>query len=57
MTRDLPEVCDAPACWAKVETWCPLCEQFLCAPHDSRHACLGDQDDDDDRVADICSER
>lgn len=45
MDRETPEFCDARACWAKVETWCPLCQQFLCVPHDSRHECLGGDDD------------
>lgn len=47
MSRDMPEHCDAPRCWAKAETWCPLCEQFLCVPHDARHPCLGGRDEED----------
>lgn len=44
----IPEVCEAPRCWARVEQWCPLCQQHLCLPHDSRHPCLAPCDDEDD---------
>lgn len=42
----IPPVCDRPECQKPPETWCPLCEQFLCAEHDElvpvrRHECLG----------------
>jgi hypothetical protein len=42
----LPETCERPDCQKAVETFCPLCEKFLCAEHDElvpvrRHACLG----------------
>lgn len=47
MDRDMPDVCDARGCWAPVQTWCPLCKQFLCMPHDARHACLGDEEDEE----------
>lgn len=46
--RDMPEFCDERACWARVETWCPLCKKFLCVPHDARHECLGHRDDEED---------
>jgi len=38
----VPEVCEQPRCQRSVETWCPLCERFLCAAHDPvpRHDCL-----------------
>jgi len=39
-------VCQQPGCDAETETWCPLCEKFLCAAHDPliprrMHDCLG----------------
>jgi len=42
----ITDVCDVRDCKRPVETWCPLCQQFLCAEHDElvpvrRHDCLG----------------
>ena len=50
MGRDMPEFCEVWGCWTRAQTWCPLCEKFLCDAHDARgalHGCLGYQDDDD----------
>jgi len=43
--RPLPDQCEQGECQQPVETWCPLCERFLCKPHDEltptrRHDCL-----------------
>jgi len=37
--------CEQRGCQGAVETWCPLCERFLCGWHDElvlghRHDCL-----------------
>ena len=42
---DPPELCQQPGCTLAVETWCPLCERFLCLAHDRlvpvrNHDCL-----------------
>jgi hypothetical protein len=44
----IPDRCQQPDCDKPVETWCPLCDQFLCKEHDAlvperRHQCLGDR--------------
>jgi len=48
MSDVIPERCQQPDCDKPVETWCPLCDQFLCKEHDElvperRHQCLGDR--------------
>ena len=45
-TVPVPEFCQRAGCLRPVETWCPLCESFLCAEHDQltpvrQHTCLG----------------
>jgi hypothetical protein len=42
----IPETCSHANCQRPVETYCPLCEAFLCAEHDElipdrRHDCIG----------------
>jgi len=37
--------CQQPGCQSSTETWCPLCEKFLCSVHDEltphrMHDCL-----------------
>jgi len=46
----IPERCQRPGCVAPVETFCPLCEKYLCTYHDElrierRHDCLGGKAD------------
>jgi hypothetical protein len=46
----IPELCEHLGCQAQVETFCPLCERFLCTYHDElrverRHDCLGGRAD------------
>jgi hypothetical protein len=41
----IPELCEQPGCQAAVQTYCPLCERFLCGAHDQlypqrMHDCL-----------------
>ena len=41
----IPELCEQPGCQRAVETWCSLCERFLCQVHDElyprrMHDCL-----------------
>jgi hypothetical protein len=48
----VPELCERPGCPRAAETWCPLCEKFLCVLHDElvprrMHACLGEPADED----------
>lgn len=49
---EVPIWCQQPGCTQKVETWCPLCDKFLCLVHDSlvparMHNCLGGPADED----------
>ncbi|HYW86198.1 MAG TPA: hypothetical protein VFB50_00400 [Chloroflexota bacterium] len=49
--QPVPAVCQRDGCTSPVETWCVLCEQFLCATHDElapkrMHTCLGGPADD-----------
>jgi len=44
--RPIPDVCEQGDCEQAVETWCPLCDRFLCREHDElvpdrKHDCLG----------------
>ena len=44
--RPIPDECEQGDCQNGVETWCPLCDRFLCKEHDElvpnrRHDCLG----------------
>jgi hypothetical protein len=50
---EIPILCEQDGCQRPVETYCPLCERFLCQPHDVLvpvrcHDCLGGPADDDD---------
>jgi hypothetical protein len=41
----VPDSCQQAGCLSPVETWCPLCEHFLCVDHDAltpgrHHDCL-----------------
>jgi len=47
----VPETCQREGCARAVETWCPLCNLFLCADHDQltpqrMHDCLSGPADD-----------
>ena len=45
MVADIPDKCEQKECERPVETWCPLCQRFLCLLHDRltpvrHHDCL-----------------
>jgi hypothetical protein len=45
-----PGVCEQRGCREWAQTWCPLCERYLCTYHDEllverRHDCLGGRAD------------
>jgi hypothetical protein len=53
---DVPVWCQQTGCTRPVETWCPLCDRFLCLPHDALvpvrcHDCLGGPAEDDDLLS------
>jgi len=48
LTPPIPDVCQVDECEQSVETWCPLCDTFLCRKHDELvayrgHPCLSDE--------------
>ena len=55
-----PNDCEQHGCTRGIDTWCPLCERFLCLEHDPllpvrMHDCLsGPAEHDDDESLRLC---